>query len=150
VEELQPGQANKQVRLLLVGVVFFGLALIFGVCATFSTVASKINFNQETATIQITGTIEQIAGMPIPFGVNVTSHIPRSKGGAFDYSTTLRPQEIYNFYFNILTQRGIWRAGSQPIITENSGEFQFYPDIPRLTIISVKCDEQLCNVHVDY
>jgi hypothetical protein len=151
VEELQPGPANRRLRLFLIGGALLGLVFLFGLCATISTVTSHIIvLDTMTPDIQITGTVDQIAGMPIPYGVQVTSHIPRAKGGTFDYSTPLRPQEIYNFYFSILTQRGIWRAGSQPIITENSGEFQFYPDIPRLTIITVKCDAKLCNVHVDY
>ncbi len=152
MEELQPARPNRRLQIILIIAALLAFGLIFSVCAMFTTIAPKLvlNVDSPTPNIEITGTIEQIAGMPVPYGANITAQMTREKGGTFDYTTPLRPQQIYNFYYGVLTQRGIWRAGTQPQIADNSGEFQFYAGIPRLTIITVKCDGQLCNVHVDY
>ncbi len=128
------------------------ILLTFALCRLIAAVAPLIYVNEATSTpyIVITGTVQQIAGMPIPASAVVKDQALRSSGGTFDFTTNLRPQQIYDFYYGFLTQKGIWRAGTHPMITENSAEFQFAAVIPRLTIVTVTCDSAICNVHVDY
>ena len=145
--------SRRYIRIALFGLGAGAVILVFGICAAFSTVASKISLTgneSPTPYIVITGTISVIAGMPIPADGLLQSQALREEGGTFDYTTKLRPQELYNFYVAILTQRSIWRVGRRPTITDDSGKFYFWPNIPRLTIITVDCKPDLCSVHVDY
>lgn len=138
--------------LLIIGsvIVIFGIA----VCATFASVTQYVvdfRFKSPTPDIQITGTVNEIAGMPIPPDGVLTNQTLKHVGGTFDYETTLRPRQIYNFYFVVLTRRGIWQASSNPQIDDQTANFEFYPGtVPRLTIIDVNCTSQVCKVHVDY
>lgn len=145
--------SRRYIRIALFGLGAGAVILVFGICAAFSTVASKINLagnESPTPVIVITGTIGVIAGMPIPPDGLILSQAVREVGGTFDYTTRLRPQDLYNFYVAILTQRSIWRVGRRPTITDSSGKFYFWPNIPRLTVITVDCKSDVCSVHVDY
>lgn len=145
--------SRRYLRVALFGVGAAVLILICGVCAAFSSVASRVSLAgnaSPTPHIVITGTISQIAGMPIPADGQLQSQTLREIGGTFDYTTRLRPQEVYNFYVAILTQKSIWRVGRRPTITNTYGIMYFWADIPRLTIIEVNCSTDLCSVHVDY
>ncbi|MCC7452154.1 MAG: hypothetical protein IT324_32420 [Anaerolineae bacterium] len=148
----QPAPTNNRWRIIWVGIAVSLIVLTFAACRLIALVVPLINVSETTATpyFVITGTIQQIAGMPVPAGAVITGQAVRSSGGTFDFTTNLRPQQIYEFYYGYLTQKGIWQAGTQPIITENSAEFQFRAVIPRLTIVTATCDSTICNVHVDY
>jgi hypothetical protein len=79
------------------------------------------------------------------------SHVPRKKGGAFDYRTALRPQQIYNFYLATMGLRGAWTAGGSPIVEDKAASFRFYTTyVPRLALFDVSCDDTRCTVHVEY
>jgi hypothetical protein len=131
-----------------------GIVALYSLCALFASIASRIRFDNEqpTLTVVITGTVERIAGMPIPPDAVLTANNPRRElGGTFDYRTRLRPRQIYEFYYAILTQKGYWRTGSQPLIEESRASFRFFPGtVPRLTLIDVTCTPVDCMVHVDY
>lgn len=148
----QPALPNNRWRIMWIAIAAGLMVLTFATCRLIATITPLINVSEATATpyMVITGTIQQIAGMPIPAGAALTGQTLRSSGGTFDFTTSLRPQQIYEFYYSYLTQKGIWRAGTHPVITENSAEFQFAALIPRLTIVTVACDSATCNVHVDY
>src|SRR5260221_12210606 len=145
--------SHRYIRIALIGVTTAGALLLCAVCAAFSSVASRINLTgneSPTPYIVITGTVSVIAGMPIPADGVLQNQTLRESGGTFDYTTNLRPPDIYNFYVAILTQRSIWRAGRRSTITDTYARMYFWPDLPRLTIITVNCDPDLCAVHVDY
>jgi len=148
---MRPVSLNRT-RLFLIIAAIGLIALTFAVCRLIALVVPLISVSESTATpyIVITGTVQQIAGMPVPAGAIITGQALRSSGGTFDFTTNLRPQQIYEFYYSFLTQKGIWQAGTRPIITDNRAEFQFRAVIPRLTIVTVTCDSAMCNVHVDY
>ena len=145
--------SRRYFRVAVFGIGAAAIILLCGVCAAFSSVASHVSLagnESPTPRIVITGTVSQIAGMPIPADGQLQSQMLREIGGTFDYTTKLRPQEVYNFYVAILTQRSIWRVGRRPTITDTYAIMYFWPDIPRLTIIEVNCGTDLCSVHVDY
>jgi hypothetical protein len=149
----QPDRERRyRLTLAIIGGVIGLIAL--GVCGTLAWVAQyavDFNYSSPTPDIPITGTVTRIAGITLPPDARVLSQQPRKVGGAFDYRTELRPQQIYNFYLATLTLRGAWTAGGSPEIGERSGRFRFYTTyVPRLTLIEVKCDEAWCEVHVDY
>src|SRR5258708_6662162 len=91
---------NTVWRLGFIAAVLAVLVVII-ICGALASVAPYVvNFGVNTATpyIPITGTISEIAGMPIPADGVPSAQTIRAAGGTFDYSTALRPREVYNFY----------------------------------------------------
>jgi hypothetical protein len=150
----QQAQVERRIRAMILGSAALGVLLLLAVCATFASVAPYVagwNAEPTRIEIQITGTVQRIAGMPLPADAQVISQTTRQNGGTFDFVTAHRPQQLYNFYYYLVAQRGRWLAGSRPQVEGDSAQFRFYPGVlPRLTIVTVRCDPAQCAVHVDY
>jgi hypothetical protein len=140
---------------LIVGIVLGIIGVVsLGVCATLAYVAPyAVDFNYRTPTpdIPVTGTVTRVAGITMPADAIMLSHKPRGTGGIFEYRTSLRPQQVYNFYIATLSLQGVWTAGGSPHIFDKSAVFRFYSTyLPRLTIFNLKCDDVSCTVNVNY
>lgn len=145
---------ERRYRLVLLSGAALILAIALGMCASFAAVAPSVWRPFEPATrvvIQVTGTVQRIAGMPMPADAVLIRHTIRQAGGIFEYTTQHSPEELFKFYYYLLAQVSGWRAGAQPLMTENQAEFRFYlNNLPRLTIIKATCAAGTCTVTVDY
>lgn len=148
-------QSGRLFWFVILGIALIVVIVAIGVLSALSSVAQQVaNFNRITSTpvIIVTGTIERIAAMPLPPDATLTATMIRTgTGGTFDFTTRLRPQQVYDLYYYILTQRNRWQPGTGQVVEENYADFRFYPGtVPRLTIVKIQCDAEFCNVHVDY
>lgn len=153
-EEQAISAAERRFRLILFSGAAVATLLVLGVCGALAAVAPYVAFYDREPTrieVTITGTVERIAGMPMPADAVVTGQTYRETGGTFDYTTHHRPAQIFDFYYFIVSQNGGWRTGSRPLVSDDSATFRFYPGVlPRLTIVNVSCGPDLCRVHVEY
>lgn len=126
--------------------------LLIGVCATFASVAPyaiDFNYRSPTPDIPMTGTITRIAGMPLPPDAVVLRQTVRENGGTFEYRTSLKAAQVYQFYQSLLG--GFWTAGGNPKVEAKYAEFRFYtPFVPRLSLFTVNCDDSWCTVFVNH
>jgi hypothetical protein len=149
-------QPDRERRFRIILALIAGAVSILAIliCASFAYVAPfavDFNYRSPTPNIPVTGTITRISGITLPPDAVMLAHKTRDTGGAFDYRTALRPQQIYDFYLATMSLRGTWTFGSDPVIEAKLAKFRFFSTyIPRLTLVDVKCDDTSCNVHVDY
>lgn len=137
---------------IIAALVALGALSICSAASSFTSYLVNMNRRTSTPVIVVTGTIERIAAMPLPPDATlVATTIRKGTGGTFDFTTRLRPQQVYGLYYLYLTQRNRWLPGSQQVIEDDYANFRFYPGtVPRLTIVTIRCDPVFCNVHVDY
>jgi hypothetical protein len=152
--EKQLAARERRYRLVLLSSAALILALTIGMCASFVAVAPSIWYPMEAATrivIEVTGAVERIGGMPMPADAVLIRHTLREGGGIFEYTTQHSPEQLFRFYYYLLVQVNGWRAGTQPLLTDDRAEFRFYlNNLPRLTIIKAFCAAETCTVTVDY
>ncbi|MFQ3537035.1 MAG: hypothetical protein SNJ58_14305 [Aggregatilineales bacterium] len=152
--EKQLAARERRYRLVLIGGAALILALGVGVCASFAAVAPNVWYQLEAATpilIAITGQLERIAGMPMPADAVLIRHTIREAGGIFEYTTQHSPEQLFRFYYYLLVQVSGWRAGAQPLLSDDRADFRFYlNNLPRLTIVRALCAAGTCHVTVDY
>ncbi len=152
--EKQLAAREKRYRLVIFGGAALILALTLGVCATFAAVAPSVwrPFERPTRiAIQITGEVTRIGGMPMPADAVLRYHTVREAGGIFEYTTQHTTEQLFRFYYYLVVQVNGWRAGINPILTDQRAEFRFYlNNLPRLTIVKAFCAAETCTVTVDY
>lgn len=147
---------ERRFRIMLALVALVACVAGAGVCATFIQAGSlgiDWGYLSPTPDIQITGTIERIAGIPLPADAVLLNQAPRStgNGGIFDYRTQLQPAQIYDFYLALMTLHGAWLPGSQQHVAESTADFRFYTQfVPRLALFTVTCEGGSCRVHVEH
>lgn len=152
--ERQLAARERRYRLVLIGGAALSLAVALGVCASFCGGGASVWWQPEASTrvvIAITGSLERIAGMPMPADAVLIRHTLREAGGVFEYTTQHTPEQLFRFYSYLMVQVGGWRMGSQALVTEDRAEFRFYlNNLPRLTIVKARCAAGTCTVTVDY
>lgn len=145
---------ERRTRLIVFAAMALFLSLTLGVCATFASILpmfARLDAEPTRIKIAITGTVQVIAGMPLPADAVIIRQTYSSSGGVLTYTTRHRPQQLYNFYFFLVAQEGGWNAGSRPEIGPDRAVFRFYPGtVPRWTVFTVNCPSETCEVQMEY